>query len=33
MQFPVLRPLRIQAWRQVKELPGPTLMNDGAWIT
>jgi hypothetical protein len=33
MQFLVLRPLRIQAWREVNELPGRTLMRDGAWIT
>jgi hypothetical protein len=33
MQFLVLRPLRIQAWREVNELPGRTLMRGGAWIT
>jgi hypothetical protein len=33
MRFLVLRPLRIQAWREVNELPGRTLMRDGAWIT
>ena len=33
MQFLVLRPLRIQAWREVNELPGRTLMRDGAWLT
>jgi len=33
MQFLVLRPLRIQAWREVNELPGRTFMRDGAWIT
>ena len=33
MQFLVLRPQRIQAWREVNELPGRTLMRDGAWIT
>jgi len=32
MRFLVLRPLRIQAWREVNELPGRTLMRDGAWI-
>jgi hypothetical protein len=32
MRFVVLRPLRIQAWREVNELPGRTLMRDGAWI-
>jgi hypothetical protein len=33
MRFLVLRPHRIQAWREVNELPGRTLMRDGAWIT
>jgi hypothetical protein len=33
MQFLVLRPRRIQAWREVNELPGRTLMRDGEWIT
>jgi hypothetical protein len=33
MRFLVLRPVRIQAWREVNELPGRTLMRDGAWIT
>jgi hypothetical protein len=33
MRFLVLRPLRIQAWREVNELPGRTLMRDGAWVT
>ncbi len=33
MRFLVLRPLRIQAWREVNELPGRTLMRGGAWIT
>jgi hypothetical protein len=32
MRFLVLRPLQIQAWREVNELPGRTLMRDGAWI-
>ena len=32
MRFLVLRPLRIQAWREVNELAGRTLMRDGAWI-
>ena len=32
MRFLVLRPLRIQAWREVDELPGRTLMRGGAWI-
>ncbi len=30
--FLVLRPDRIQAWREVDELPGRTLMRSGAWI-
>ena len=33
MRFLVLRPQRIQAWREVNELPGRALMRDGAWIT
>jgi hypothetical protein len=33
MRFLVLRPQRIQAWREVNELPGRTLMRDGAWIS
>jgi hypothetical protein len=33
MRFFVLRPLRIQAWREVNELPGRTVMRGGAWIT
>ncbi len=28
----VLRPLRIQAWREANELPGRTLMRDGCWL-
>lgn len=28
----VLRPERIQAWREVDELPGRTLMRDGTWL-
>jgi hypothetical protein len=32
MRFLVLRPQRIQAWREVDELPGRTLMRGGAWI-
>lgn len=28
----VLRPQRIQAWREVDEMPGRTLMRDGAWV-
>jgi hypothetical protein len=33
MRFLVLRPQRIQAWREANELPGRTLMRAGAWIT
>jgi hypothetical protein len=32
MRFLVLRPQRIQAWREVNELPGRTLMRGGEWI-
>jgi hypothetical protein len=32
MRFFVLRPQRIQAWQEVNELAGRTLMRDGAWI-
>ena len=28
----VLRPTRIQAWRESNELAGRTLMRDGAWL-
>jgi len=31
MRFFVLRPRRIQAWRELDEFPGRTLMRDGAW--
>jgi hypothetical protein len=31
--FPVLRPLRIQAWREVNELPERAMMRSGACIT
>jgi hypothetical protein len=30
--FLVLRPVRIQAWRESNELPGRTLMREGAWL-
>jgi len=30
--FLVLRPVRIQAWRDVAELEGRTLMRDGLWL-
>jgi Pyridoxamine 5'-phosphate oxidase len=33
MRYLVLRPVRIQAWQEVNELPGRTLMRGGAWIT
>ena len=33
MRFLVLRPQRIQAWREADELPGRTLMRGGTWIT
>ena len=26
-------PDRVQAWREVNELPGRTLMRDGRWLT
>ena len=28
----LLRPERIQAWREANEIPGRTLMRDGAWL-
>lgn len=31
-RFLVLRPHRIQAWREVDELPGRTLMRGGVWL-
>jgi hypothetical protein len=30
--FFVLRPLRMQAWRESNEIAGRTLMRDGAWL-
>jgi hypothetical protein len=30
--FLVLRPLRVQAWREANELTGRTLMRDGSWL-
>lgn len=30
--FIVLRPVRIQAWRESNEIPGRTLMRDGVWL-
>jgi hypothetical protein len=32
-RFLVLRPERIQAWREANELPGRTLMRNGTWLT
>ena len=32
-RYLVLRPERIQAWREANELRGRTLMRDGTWIT
>jgi len=28
----VLRPVRVQAWREVDEIAGRTLMRDGVWV-
>lgn len=28
----VLRPERVQAWREADEIPGRTLMRDGVWV-
>jgi hypothetical protein len=30
--FLVLRPVRVQAWRQANEIAGRTLMRDGTWL-
>lgn len=30
--FVVLRPVRVQAWREANEIAGRTLMRDGAWL-
>lgn len=30
--FLVLRPVRIQAWRESNEIPGRTLMRNGRWL-
>jgi hypothetical protein len=30
--FAVLRPTRIQAWRESNEIPGRTLMREGKWL-
>jgi len=31
-EFLVLRPVRVQAWREANEIPGRTLMRDGTWL-
>jgi hypothetical protein len=31
-QFLVLRPERLQAWREANEIPGRTLVRDGRWL-
>ena len=31
-EFLVLRPVRVQAWREVNEIAGRTLMRDGTWL-
>ncbi len=30
--FLTLRPIRVQAWREVNEIPGRLLMRDGRWL-
>lgn len=30
--FIVLRPVRMQAWREANEIPGRTLMRNGTWL-
>ncbi len=30
--FLVLRPVRVQAWREANEMAGRTLMRDGIWL-
>jgi hypothetical protein len=30
--FLMLRPVRVQAWREANEIAGRTLMRDGAWL-
>ena len=30
--FLVLRPVRLQTWREANEIPGRTLMRDGTWL-
>lgn len=31
-EFLVLRPVRLQAWREANEMVGRTLMRDGVWL-
>jgi hypothetical protein len=31
-QYFLVRPQRIQAWREANELPGRDLMRDGRWL-
>jgi Pyridoxamine 5'-phosphate oxidase len=30
--YVLLKPARIQVWRDVEEIPGRTVMNDGTWL-
>lgn len=30
--YVLLRPVRVQAWREADEIPGRTLMRDGEWL-
>lgn len=32
-QFLVLRPERVQAWREANEIAGRTFMQDGTWLS
>jgi hypothetical protein len=32
LSYLLLRPQRIQAWREVDEIPGRTIMRDGGWL-
>ena len=31
-EFLVLRPVRVQAWREANEIPDRTLLRDGSWL-
>ena len=31
-EFFVMEPVRMQAWREVDEIPGRTIMRDGRWL-